>query len=123
MKKLTKYQLRQISKNLNFIFNLSTKKQISDGKQWYINANNICKDIAQKYQTDVITAAQVIAALSPRNKWTQNIKDSYKIFDAVKNNIPAEKISNYTTINFDKLLRIGCHNIDKSQIEYISNLI
>ena len=68
MKKLTKYQLRQISKNLNFIFNLSTKKQISDGKQWYINANNICKDIAQKYQTDVLTAAQVISALSPRNK-------------------------------------------------------
>lgn len=38
-------------------------------------------------------------------------------------NMRGEKISHYTTINFDKLLRIGCHNIDKSQIEYISNLI
>ena len=34
-----------------------------------------------------------------------------------------EKIGNYTTIAFDKLLRIGCHNIDKEQIKYISNLI
>lgn len=34
-----------------------------------------------------------------------------------------EKIENYTTISFDKLLRIGCHNIDKEQIKYISNLI
>jgi hypothetical protein len=34
-----------------------------------------------------------------------------------------EKIGNYTTISFDKLLRIGCHNIDKEQIKYISNLI
>lgn len=34
-----------------------------------------------------------------------------------------EKIENYTTISFDKLLRIGCHNIDNEQIKYISNLI
>lgn len=34
-----------------------------------------------------------------------------------------KKIGNYTTISFDKLLRIGCHNIDKEQIKYISNLI
>jgi len=34
-----------------------------------------------------------------------------------------QKIGNYTTISFDKLLRIGCHNISKEQINYISNLI
>jgi hypothetical protein len=39
------------------------------------------------------------------------------------NSMRGEKISHYTTINFDSLLRIGCHNIDKSQIQYISNLI
>jgi hypothetical protein len=33
------------------------------------------------------------------------------------------KIGNYTTISFDKLLRIGCHNISKEEIKYISNLI
>ena len=39
------------------------------------------------------------------------------------NSMRGEKISHYTTINFDSLLRIGCHNIDKKQVEYISNLI
>ena len=34
-----------------------------------------------------------------------------------------QRIANYTTISFDKLLRIGCHNISKEQIKYISNLI
>lgn len=34
-----------------------------------------------------------------------------------------QKIGNYTTISFDKLLRIGCHNISKEQISYIDNLI
>ena len=33
------------------------------------------------------------------------------------------KIGNYTTISFDKLLRIGCHNIDKEQINYVNQLI
>ena len=112
MKKLTKYQLRQISKNIDFYFNLSTKKQITEGKQWYINANNICKDIAQKYQTDLLTAAQVIAALSPRNKWQQNIKDSYKIFEAIKNNIEPEKIK-VCTFHTNKF---KAYNIAKNKI-------
>lgn len=33
------------------------------------------------------------------------------------------KIGNYTTISFDKLLRIGCHNISKEEINYINKLI
>jgi hypothetical protein len=33
------------------------------------------------------------------------------------------KIGNYTTISFDKLLRIGCHNISKEEIQYINELI
>ena len=112
MKKLTKYELRQISKNIDFYFNLATKKQITDGKQWYINANNICKDISQKYDTNVLTAAQVIAALSPRNKWSQNIKDSYKIFEAIKNNIEPEKIK-VCTFHTNKF---KAYNIAKNKI-------
>ena len=31
------------------------------------------------------------------------------------------KIGNYTTISFDKLLRIGCHNISKEEVQYIDD--
>jgi hypothetical protein len=34
-----------------------------------------------------------------------------------------QRIGNYTTISFDKLLRIGCHNISKEEINYINQLI
>jgi len=34
-----------------------------------------------------------------------------------------QKIGGYTTISFDKLLRIGCHNISKEEIKYINELI
>ena len=66
MKKLNRYQLNKISKNLDKWFNLATKKEISDGLQWYKKANDICKDIAQKFNTSELTAASVISALSPR---------------------------------------------------------
>jgi len=33
------------------------------------------------------------------------------------------KLGYYTTISFDKLLRIGCHNISKEEINYINKLI
>lgn len=92
MKKLTPYQLNKISKNLDYYFNKATKEEIKEGKEWYKNANDICKDIATKYNTTTLIAAQVISALSPRNKWRQNIKDTYKVFEAVKFGIHPEDI-------------------------------
>ena len=92
MKKLTKYQLKKISKNLDKYFNLATSEEIKKGKTWYKDANDICQDIAIKYHTDTMTAAQVISALSPRNKWDQNISDAYKVFDAIEQGISPEDI-------------------------------
>ena len=92
MKKLSKYQLNKISKNLDKWFNLATKEEISEGFQWYKKANDICKDIAQKFNTYELIAASVISALSPRNKWEQNIKDAYKVFQAVQEGNEANDI-------------------------------
>ena len=92
MKKLNKYQLNKISKNLDKWFNLATKEEISEGFQWYKKANDICKDIAQKFNTSELIAASVISALSPRNKWEQNIKDAYKVFQAVQEGNEANDI-------------------------------
>ena len=92
MKKLSKYQLNKISKNLDKWFNLATKGEISEGLQWYKKANDICKDIAQKFNTSELIAASVISALSPRNKWEQNIKDAYKVFEALEDGKEANDI-------------------------------
>lgn len=107
MKKLTKYQLKKISSNLDYFFNNATKNEIKQGKLWYKNANDICKDIAQKYNTNVLTAANVISALSPRNKWNQNIKDAYKVFDAQKNNLHPEDIK-VCTFHKNKFKAFNC---------------
>ena len=46
MRKLTKYQLQKISRNLDKYFNLASEDDIKSGLVWYQQANDICKDIA-----------------------------------------------------------------------------
>ena len=82
MRKLEKNQLRSIKRNLNFFFDQATNKDIKQGLQWYKNANIEANKIAKKYNLDVYKVAQVISALSPRNKWIQNIKDANKLCEA-----------------------------------------
>ena len=92
MKKQSKYQLNKIGKNLDYFFNLATKKEINEGKQWYKKANLFCNDVAQKYNCSPFTVAQVVSALSPRNKWAQNLKDAKKVFQAVNEGKEPENI-------------------------------
>jgi hypothetical protein len=84
MKALTNRQLTQVSKRLDQFFNLATKQEINNGINWYKKANNICKEIAEEYDTCEIKVAGVISALSPRNKWERNIKDARTVFQAIK---------------------------------------
>lgn len=92
MKKLSKYKLNKISKNLDFYFNLATPEDIKNGKTWYNEGRAICKEISIKYGVSTLCAAGVISALSPRNKWSQNVKDAFKVFEAVKNGLSPEEI-------------------------------
>ena len=82
MKELSKYKLGKISKNLDHFFNLATDQNIKDGINWYKTANKEANKIAKKYNLDVYKVAQVISALSPRNKWKQNILDANKVCEA-----------------------------------------
>ena len=82
MKKLSKYRLKKISNNLDHFFNIATDQQILAGQNWYKNANLEANKIAKKYDLDIYKVAQVISALSPRNKWDQNLKDADKVCEA-----------------------------------------
>ena len=82
MKKLSKYRLKKISNNLDHFFNIASDQQILAGQNWYKNANLEANKIAKKYDLDIYKVAQVISALSPRNKWEQNLRDADKVCEA-----------------------------------------
>lgn len=94
MKKLSKYQLSKVRKNLDAIFNQATTEDIQAGKLWYKDANEFCLDTHESYpEFSPLKIASVLSALSPRNKWAQNKLDTIKVLDAVRQNKQPEDIS------------------------------
>jgi hypothetical protein len=84
MKELSQYKLNKIENNLRLIYSMSDQYDIINGKQWYRTANEICNTLAKLYDTDTFTVSGIISALSPRNKWHQNIIDAETVLKAVK---------------------------------------
>jgi len=92
MKELTTKQLAEINSNLDNYFSLATDKDIDNGIAWYKQAHYICKDLATQYNTNIEIVASIISALSPRNKWPQNIKDTSTVLNAIHNNLSPDDI-------------------------------
>ena len=82
MKQLSKYKLNKISKNLDYFFNQATNKEIKQGLKWYKNAHDFVIHTADKYNLQAYKVASVVSALSPRNKWEQNLIDADKVCEA-----------------------------------------
>jgi len=84
--KLTYYKIKKVRENLNTLFKEANKSDIKSGKNWYLNAHEICLKL-QEDNKNVFTLEQiagVIAALSPRNKWERNILDASNVLRAVR---------------------------------------
>jgi hypothetical protein len=92
MKQLTDTQLAEINSNLDNYFALATDSDIDNGIAWYKQAHYICKDLAKQYNTKLETVASIISALSPRNKWPQNIKDTITVLDAIHRDLTPDDI-------------------------------
>ena len=92
MRKQTKTELRKISRNLDYFFNLATPEEIKEGRNWYKLANQFCIDVAKEYNTTPLIVASVVSALSPRNKWKQNLIDAKKVFEAISEGKEPEDI-------------------------------
>lgn len=102
MKKLTNNQLLKVSKNLDKYFNLSTDEQIAEGLLWYKEANTFCIETAKKFGTTSCLVASIVSALSPRNKWKTNLKDTLSVLEAVSKGLgPTDiKVSTFHTNKF-----------------------
>ena len=92
MKELTTKQLAEVNSNLDNYFALATDIDIDNGIAWYKQAHYICKDLAERYNTKLETVASIISALSPRNRWPQNIKDTKTVLDAIHSGLSPDQV-------------------------------
>ena len=60
------------------IFFMASEAEKAEGRDWYPRANRIASAISASYQRrcSIETAAGVLAALSPNNRWDKNVRDA-----------------------------------------------
>ena len=66
------YTIRKIANNLLRYYNLATEKEIEDGKNWYKEANEFCRQLASEYNLELWKVAGIVASLSPQTSWDLN---------------------------------------------------
>jgi len=117
IKSLSPYHKRKIKKNLLEMYEKRTDQHTQEGMQWYKTANQICIDMGKQLDYDPAVVAQVISALSPRNKWEKNIIDTRTVLEAVNDGKNPEdvKVSTFHS-NKNKAFEIarGERGIDKA---------
>lgn len=64
------------SKHILAAYNLASQAEVHAGMVWYSDAKLVATALARQYGVTVRTAVGVIAALSPRNKWSRNLLDA-----------------------------------------------
>ncbi len=68
--------------NIKAIYKLATAAERVDGSVWYPIARDIAQSLADEYGVNLAQAIGVIAALSPRNKWSRNVIDAENLISA-----------------------------------------
>ena len=71
-------------KHIQALLDLASAGEQSEGMTWYSRANLAATRLADQYEIAIDTAAGVIAALSPRNKWDRNLVDAENLIAAFK---------------------------------------
>ena len=69
-------------KHIQALLDLASVGEQSEGLAWYQRANFAATRLADQYEIQIETAAGVIAALSPRNKWERNLVDAENLIAA-----------------------------------------
>tara|TARA_R110000822_G_scaffold274189_1_gene396567 strand:- start:37 stop:666 length:630 start_codon:yes stop_codon:yes gene_type:complete len=102
----------KIYNRLRYLFDTSNESDRVNGLTWYKRANEIATEQAIKYGFNVSTVCAVISALSPAVSWTQNIKDSDSLLQAVAVGETDSKLISASTYGsqVDKALNIAWTN-------------
>lgn len=72
-----------MTQNILALYDTLTSDFVANSKQWYVGANRIANEIANKYKLTVEQTAGIIAALSPQNDWFNNVSVAERVIDVM----------------------------------------
>ena len=104
------------TRNILAVYDLATTGERREGMEWYNRANRVAADIASEHGISLETAAGVIAALSPNNRWERNIVDAENVIRAYSIGGCEEaenvKVCTYGKMRTKAIQILECMNID-----------
>ena len=71
--------VNQYKANILHVFAKRTDADVINGFAWYGQAKEQARSLASEFGVSLKTACDVIAALSPNNRWTRNVADAWKV--------------------------------------------
>ena len=95
--------------NIVKIYKQATESEITEGMNWYSNANQYCQEISDKTNNEISVehVAGVTSALSIRNEWSRNKLDTFNLVVAYHNLKKVDDVSVCTfTQNKHKAIKI-----------------
>ena len=82
---IASHVINRMRENLDYIVGLVPKDKVKERAHWYEGAHKLAHDFGSKYKIDDVSAAAVIASLSPRKPWDENVYFADRILDISKN--------------------------------------
>ena len=74
-KKVIALTVRQQANRIDKTFNLASECEVEQGMQWYSEARQFSRDMANLANRSREQVAQLISLFSPKKEWTQNMRE------------------------------------------------
>lgn len=84
------------TENILAVYQEATEAEKQEGISWYKEARAFCRATAKEYSVSIEVVTAVISALSPRNKWKQNLKDTITVLEAVRKGLNPKDVKTCT---------------------------
>lgn len=68
--------MNNYEKQLESIYKNVTSVNFGKGMRWYSNARWLCENFSKRFNIPLFKVVGVMSALSPRNKWDNNVMDT-----------------------------------------------
>jgi hypothetical protein len=78
--------------NILAVYQEATESEVQEGIAWYKDARSFCRTTAKEYGVSLEVVVAVVSALSPRNKWKTNLKDTITVLEAVRNGLGPDDV-------------------------------
>jgi hypothetical protein len=99
-------------RNIKAIYKLATAAERINGSVWYPIARDIAQTLAGEYGVRLNAVIGVIAALSPRNKWSRNVVDAENLITAYIADPESAATVKVCTFGANKVKAIACLKLD-----------